>query len=64
MNGKLQLLALFLILPLLTFAIMSVQEADADKGDKSCAKKSKDMKSSSYTKSSKLSDKMSKKQQF
>ncbi len=64
MNGKLQLLALFLILPLLTFAVMSVQEADADKGDKSCSKKGKDMKSSSYTKSSKFSDKMSKKQQF
>lgn len=64
MNGKLQLLALFLIMPLLTFAVTSVQESDADKGDESCSKKGKDMKILSYTKSSKLSDKMSQKQQF
>ena len=60
MNGKLKLLALLLILPLLTIAITNMPDADADKGEKSCSKKDKAMKGSSYSKSSKMSLKSSK----
>ncbi|NDB92971.1 MAG: hypothetical protein EB154_09585 [Nitrosopumilaceae archaeon] len=60
----LKLVALLMILPLLTLAVASVQDADASSGDgKSCSKKDKTMKNGSYSKSySKLSlEKMSKK---
>ena len=64
MNGKLKLLALFLILPLLTLAVTHVSDVSADKGDgKSCANKHKSTDGSSYSKGSyKFSSKMSKKQ--
>ena len=64
MNGKLKLVALLLILPLLTMVVTSVPDADADKGDKSCSNKDKTMKGSSYSKSTKLSDKTGKKLQI
>lgn len=64
MNGKLKLVALLLILPLLTIAVTSVQDVDADKGEKSCSKKDKTMKGSSYSKSSKMSIKSSKNLEF
>ena len=52
MNGKLKLLALLLILPLLTLAVAHVSDAHADKGDgKSCASKHKSTDGSSYGKS-------------
>lgn len=59
MKGKLKLVALLLILPLLTLVITSMPDADADKGDKSCSK-DKTMKGPSYGKSTKLSDKTGK----
>lgn len=64
MNGKLKFVALLLILPLLTIVMTSMPDADADKGEKSCSKKDKAMKSTSYSKSTKMSEKMSKKLQF
>lgn len=64
MNGKLKFMALFLILPLLTVAITSMPDADADKGEKSCSKKDKTMKGTPYSKSAKMSEKMSKKLPF
>lgn len=64
MNGKLKFAALLLILSLLTIAITSVPDADADKGEKSCSKKDKAIKGTSYSKSTKMSEKMSKKLQF
>jgi len=60
----LKLVALLMILPLLTLAVASVQDADASSGDgKSCSKKDKTMKSGSYLKSYSKStlDKMNKK---
>lgn len=64
MNDNLKFLALLLILPLLTVIITSIPDADADKGDKSCSNKDKTMKGSSYSKSTKLSDKTAKKLQI
>ncbi|NDB62343.1 MAG: hypothetical protein EB170_00440 [Nitrosopumilaceae archaeon] len=61
--NTLKLVALLMILPLLTLAVASVQDADASSGDGKCSKKDKTMKSGSYSKSySKLSlEKMNKK---
>ncbi len=59
MEGKLKFLVLLMILPLLTVAVTSMPEADAEGGEKSCSKKDKSMKSSSSV--SKMSYKMTKK---
>ena len=59
MEGKLKFLVLLMILPLLTVAVTSMPDADAEGGEKSCSKKDKSMKSSSSV--SKMSYKMTKK---
>ena len=59
MEGNLKFLVLLMILPLLTVAVTSMPEADAEGGEKSCSKKDKSMKSSSSA--SKMSYKMTKK---
>ncbi len=64
MNGKLKFLVLLMILPLLTIAVTNIPEADAEGGEKSCSKKDKAMKGTSYSKSAKMSEKTSKKLQF
>lgn len=62
MNGKLKILALLLILPLLTVVVTILPQADADKGDgKSCPNKS--MKGTSYA-NAKLAIKTAQKQQI
>lgn len=66
MNGKIKILALLLILPLLTVIVTIMPQADAEKGDgKSCPNKDKSMKGTSYAKNySKLAIKTIQKQQI
>lgn len=64
MDGKLKFLVLLMILPLLTIAVANMPEADAEGGEKSCSKKDKTMKGTSYNKSTEMSDKSSKNLQF
>lgn len=66
MDGKLKFLVLLMILPLLTIAVANMPEADANAegGEKSCSKKDKTMKDTSYNKSTEMSDKSSKNLQF
>jgi hypothetical protein len=60
MNGKLTFLVLLMILPLLTIAVTNMPDADAEGGEKSCSKKDKSMKGTSYNKSTEMSEKISK----
>ena len=58
---NLKLVALFLIVPLLTFVVTMIPDAEAGDGEKACSKKDKSAKSSTYSKGTKMSSKMTKK---
>lgn len=64
MNGKLKFLVLLMILPLLTIAVTNMPDADAEGGEKSCSKKDKSMKGTSYNQSTEMSNKFGKNLQF
>lgn len=64
MNGKLKFLVLLMILPLLTIAVTNMPDADAEGGEKSCSKKDKSMKGTSYNQSTEMSNKSNKNLQF
>lgn len=60
MNGKIAFLVLLMIIPLLTVAVTTMPDANAEGGEKSCSKKDKSGKTMSSS-ASKMSYKMSKK---